>query len=115
MRFLSKLSQVMEAHLRLAIAEKDGGGGSAWNQNPSGITRNWDWALNTMSRTLPFSLSLASSVSKCELASLSSIVNYVVGRDGQQLPHVSHVSGDSFSVPEVSSPRQVTIHWMNHC
>ena len=105
----------MEAHLRLAIAEKDRGGGSAWNQNLSGITRNWDWALNTMSRTLPFSLSLASSVSKCELASLSSIVNYVVGRDGQQLPHVSHVSGDSFSVPEVSSPRQVTIHWMNHC
>lgn len=84
----------MEAHLRLAIAEKDGGGGSAGNQNPSGITRNRDGALNTTSRTLPFSLSLVSSVSKCELASFSSTVNYAGGQDGQQLPHVSHISGD---------------------
>ena len=82
----------MEAHLQLAIAEKDGGGGSAWNQNLSGITRNWDWALNTMSRTLPFSLCLVTS--ECELVSLSSTGNYEVGRDGQQLPHGSHVSGD---------------------
>ena len=77
MRFLFKLSQVMEAHLRLAIAEKDGGGGSAGNQNPSGVTRNRDGALNTTSRTLPFSLSLVSS--KCELASFSSTVNYAGG------------------------------------
>lgn len=70
-----------KAHLRLAIAEKDGGGGRRRESEPSG-SQEPDGALNTTSRTLPFSLSFVSSVSKCELASFSSTVNYAGGRMG---------------------------------